>query len=216
MQRRTVLAGVAGTAAALAGCADVLSGRESRTVESDHEVPEGTPLAVVAGNGAVEVDPTDGERLEVSATVRGPSTEAIEAVEVAAEERDGEFLVTGERDGSSADDVSVALTVGYPSSTPVGRVETGNGSLEATVASVAEEARLTTGNGSLEAALDPDLDATVEASTGNGTVSVEGFDFTVDDSGGTGGTASGTLGDGSQTLAIETGNGSLEITSRTG
>jgi hypothetical protein len=76
----------------------VLNGRESRTVESDHEVPEGTPLAV----------------------------------EVVTEERDGEFLVTGEGDGSSAGDVSVALTVGYPASTPVGLIGTGNGSLEIT------------------------------------------------------------------------------------
>lgn len=210
MHRRLVLAGLAAGAASLAGCQSVLRSRESRTTEATFEVPADTPLAVALDNGSVGLDPYDGDGLDVTATISGPSQEAIEGVEVVAVENDGELLLTRQvREAAATASVSVGLDVRYPRGLPLTRVETDNGSFDAAVTAITDEARLQTDNGSLQVALSPTLDATVEATTDNGSLTVEGFDFEVDE---TAGTASGTIGDGSKRLTLRTDNGSLSIT----
>lgn len=210
MHRRPVLAGVAAGAASLAGCTGLLRSRESRTTESTYDVPPDTPLAVALDNGSVRLEPSDGDTLEVTADIAGPSEEAIAAVSVVAVENDGALLLTKQvEQAASSASVAVGLTVRYPRGLPLARVETDNGSLDVAVTAITDDARLRTDNGSLDVALDPGLDATVEATTDNGSVTVEGFDFRVDE---TDGTVSGTLGDGSKRLSIRTDNGSLQLT----
>lgn len=96
-----------------------------------------------------------------------------------------------------------------------GSAVTTNGNVNVDVpAPLDGDATIRTENGSVDAALSPDLDAAVSASTTNGRVELHGLDLT--DAEATDTDASGTLGDGTYVITVETTNGDVDLRSLDG
>lgn len=86
---------------------------------------------------------------------------------------------------------------------------TSNGAIDVDVPSIDGSVTIETSNGAIDAAIASDLDATVSASTTNGSVDIHDLDLS---SVGTGRTdVEGTLGEGTHDLSIETTNGSIGL-----
>lgn len=187
---------------------------------------ERVSLAATETDGELRLEPdvegdTDVDRIKVGWTVSCPSGVPVDRLETdsgSIEVRD----VVGDPDletgsGSlTARNVAgaVSLSTGDGSITArdvseIERATTGDGSIEADVAAVDGTVEITTGDGSIDAALAPTLDATLEATTADGTVEVEGLDLSETNS--TDSSVSGTFGDGTHSLSLETEDGSIDL-----
>ncbi|WP_423745609.1 DUF4097 family beta strand repeat-containing protein (plasmid) [Haladaptatus sp. SPP-AMP-3] len=229
MNRRTLTAGLAsGFVAALTGCVSRLStaDRTSKTEHRTFQVQSGTRLAVENENGSIDVRRHDGGDVDVTMKIHARKGGSLDAVSLSDAKTADELRL---RVHADADDVSVALTVRYPNSVPVGELRSTNGRIDATVVTagdsadvrtengsidvklleIARDTDVRTENGSIDAALASDLDATVSATTKNGSLNASGLDFSSEELSMTGFT--GVLGDGSDDLSFETENGSISL-----
>lgn len=142
---------------------------------------------LVTGNGAIEV--TD---------VAGDPTLETSNGEIDARNVDGAVAMSASRGSLTA------RTIGE-----LAGARTSNGSIDVDVPAVTDDASIETANGSIDAALAGSLDVTLTASTANGSVTVEELDLA--DGERTEGRVSGSLGDGTHSLSVETANGSIDL-----
>ncbi|MGQ5514958.1 DUF4097 family beta strand repeat-containing protein [Halococcus saccharolyticus] len=108
--------------------------------------------------------------------------------------------------------VSLASTNGDASARNVAGLdgaETTNGDVDVAIPAVEGEVSVASTNGAITAALAPDLDATVVASTRNGTITTNRLPLDAVGSGSN--TVRGTLGDGTHDLSVETINGDIVL-----
>lgn len=85
--------------------------------------------------------------------------------------------------------------------------KTENAGIDVDVPALVGDTRIETDNGGVDALLAPDLDATVTATATNGSVDVERLDLSPSEPS----SVSGTLGDGTHELEIETTNGGIDL-----
>jgi DUF4097 and DUF4098 domain-containing protein YvlB len=213
MNRRACLTGAAtGLGALLAGCTSMatISNGERRTESQTYEVKADTRLQVHSRNGSITVDVHDRDDIAVDAEIRGPSRDAIEDVSIADTRSGDELQIEPSYENEdSREQTSVELTIQIPSRVFIERLRTRNGSITADVPMIADDAELRTSNGSIDAALADGLDATISATTTNGSVAVNGLNLdSVEQSEAE---LSGRLGDGTYTLSLETTNGSVNL-----
>jgi DUF4097 and DUF4098 domain-containing protein YvlB len=154
----------------LAGCVSrmesISSTDEKRTEHQTHNVGKVTYLWVDNRNGTVTVEGYDGDSVEVDIEIRGPSKEAVNAVSVTASQSGGELrLKTEYEDTSTADKVSVELTIQCPRGVLVEKIQTTNGAVEVT--GVAGDPTLESENGNITARK---VDGMVSLSTSNGKI----------------------------------------------
>lgn len=212
MNRRTFVAGITSVTTALAGCASRVTefGTTSRSGSRTYDVDAGTNLRVRNRNGSVTVERHDGDDVALDFEVEGPSDDAVDAVSVTGVRDGGGLRLRTESERSSAgQDVSVTMTVGYPETAFVERVATHNGSIDVEVVAIDDDAAIESTNGSIDAALVPDLDAAVTATTDNGSVNLHDLDLAAATN--SDADVSGTLGDGTNALALRTNNGSIDL-----
>lgn len=267
VSRRDAVAGAAGgLLASLSGCLSGVSpvGDERETERRTYDVDAGTELRVRNRDGSITVEGSDGDAVELEVTRQGPTSDAVDAVSVTATESDGELRVETERaDAEAAENVVVTLAIQCPPDVPVARLETTNGSIEATdvagdpelestngrltarrvdgtvslttsnaaitareigglagasttngaidvdVPALDGDVAIETSSGAIDAALAPGLDVTLSATTSNGSVDVEGLDLS--DATRSGSSVSGTLGDGTHALSLETERASITL-----
>jgi DUF4097 and DUF4098 domain-containing protein YvlB len=93
----------------------------------------------------------------------------------------------------------------------VGDVSSTNGDIDVTVLAIEDDVAIESVNGEIDAALGPDLNADVRAETTVGEVTVDGDFGLASDDDTTGGSVSGTLGDGGPELSIESTNGGITL-----
>lgn len=211
MDRRGFTLGLSGAVTGvLAGClgGTSLSGDEERERSRTYEASDGMELRVRNENGPVTVRTFDGDGIEVDIVFSGPSTEALDAVSVTDERTDDALLLETEY-GSAAADASASLTVRCPETVNTGSVRTSNASIEVDVPRIDGDAEIVTSNGGIDAALARGLDAAVTATTTNGSVEVTGIDLDSVEQSDT--DLSGSLGDGTHTLSLETENASIDL-----
>lgn len=91
------------------------------------------------------------------------------------------------------------------------RLSTSNGAIDAEIRALDTDARATTSNGAIRLALAPSINATIDASTSNGQVTVSGLVLTASEAGPS--ELSGTLGAGGPRLVVETSNGAITLSS---
>lgn len=210
MNRRSVTLGLAGVVTGtLAGCLSgiSLSGNKERETSRTYEASDGLELRVRNEVGPVTVQTFDGDEIEVNIAFSGPSTESLDAVSVTDERTDDALLLETE-DGSAAE-VSASLTIRSPEEVNIGSVQTSNASIEVDVPRIDGNTDIVTANGGIDAALAPSLNAEVIATTTNGSVELEGLDLNSVERSDT--ELSGSLGDGTNTLSLETTNASIDI-----
>lgn len=211
MDRRAFTIGFSGAVAGvLAGCLGGTSpsGNEEREENRTYEAGSGIELRIRNENGPVTVRTFDGDGIEVDIVVSGPSTEALDAVSVTDERTDDTLLLKTEY-GSAAAEASASLTVRYPETVNTGSVRTSNASVEVDVPRIDGDTEIATSNGGIDAALARGLDAAVTATTTNGSVEVTGLDLDSVEQSDT--NLSGSLGDGTYTLSLETKNASIDL-----
>ncbi len=184
-----------------------------RSVEIALQVPKQTNLEVQTGDGSIDVEPVSG-RLSLSSGDGSISAKGL-AGEIRMHTGDGSIRASGLEGRLTADTGDGHMTV-------QGRFElldlgTGDGGIEAEVApgsKVAAPWSLHSGDGSITLRLPEDLGAAVEASTGDGHISLD-KPLTV-----TGDVRSdhlrGNLGAGGAPLKIHTGDGSIRLQSSGG
>lgn len=168
-----------------------------------------------------EHDGADADRVGVTLTVGCPAdvpvaglettNGSIEATDVAGDptlESTNGALTARNVDGT----VSLSTSSGAITARSIGGLAgatTSNGSIAVDVPALEDDAAVETTNGSIDAALAPTLDAAVSATTTNGSVELEDLEFSdgeVSES-----RVSGTLGDGTHALSLETTNGSIDL-----
>lgn len=211
LRRRAFTLGVSGTVTgALAGCLSgiPLSEDETREEIRTYEASDDVALRVRTENGPITVQAVEGDEIEVDIEFSGPSREALDAVSITEERTDGALLLETEY-GSAGEDVSASLSIRCPETVRIGSVQTSNGSIEVDVPRTENDTKISTSNGGIDAALAQDLDANVVATTTNGSVESSGLDL--DSVEQTDTRLSGSLGDGTDTLALETTNASINI-----
>lgn len=187
---------------------------------------EPVSLAATESDGELhlETDVNDGvdfDRVKVAWTVTCPPDIAVNRLETnsgSIEVRDvsGDPDLETESGSLAAQNVAgaVSLSTGDGSITArdvdeIERATTGDGSIEADVAAVDGSVEIRTEDGSIDAALAPTLDTTVTAATEDGSVEVDGLELSETET--TESSVSGTLGDGTHSLSLETGDGSIEL-----
>lgn len=211
MDRRNFTLGFCGAVTGvLAGCLGGTSPsrNEERRGSRTYEASDGMELRVRNENGPVTIRTFDGDEIEVDIVVSGPSTEVLDAISVTDERTDGALLLKTEY-GSAAAEASAALTLRCPETVNTGSVRTSNASIGVDVPRIDGDTEIVTSNGSIDAALAGALDAAVTATTTNGSVKVTGLDFDSVEQSDT--DLSGSLGDGTHTLSLETKNASIDL-----
>ncbi|WP_049922408.1 DUF4097 family beta strand repeat-containing protein [Halopiger djelfimassiliensis] len=185
---------------------------------------ESVSIAATESDGELRLEPdTDGDvdfdRVTVGWTVTCPPDVAVARLETGSgsiEVRDvsGDPTLDTESGSLTAQNVAgaVSLSTGDGSITArnvdeIERATTEDGSIEADVAAVDGTVEISTEDGSIDAALAPTLDATVTATTEDGSVEVDGLELPEP----TDSSVSGTLGDGTHSLSLTTGDGSIEL-----
>lgn len=154
---------------------------------------------------AVEVD-VDGETSGVSVDldVRVPEDAAMAAVE----SENGSVEVRDVAGVGEARSTTGNVTV--RDAGPVSSVSTENGDVAADVlAPLPGDVEVRSETGDIDAALSPDVDAALDARSETDYVDVDGLDLR--DEGGDNARVTGTLGDGTHDVTIETSNGTVEI-----
>jgi hypothetical protein len=199
---------VTGLVGVLAGCVSpaTIANEETRTERRTYEVDSRTRLRVDNRNGAITVDVHDGENIEADVAVRGPSRDVLRALSVTDDRAQGGLELATEYRGGSERRASAAITVRVPTNVRIERIRTRNGLIDVDVPTIADDTEIRTRNGSIDAALATDLDATVSATTINGSVEHHGLDLSSAESSRT--SVSGSLGTGARDLSFETHNGS--------
>jgi hypothetical protein len=91
----------------------------------------------------------------------------------------------------------------------VERLSSSNGAIDAEIRALDADAQVTTSNGAIRLALAPAINATVEARTSNGQVTVSGLTLTASDS--RPNELEGMLGAGGPRLVVETSNGAITL-----
>jgi hypothetical protein len=99
--------------------------------------------------------------------------------------------------------------IGLAGTRAISRLETSNGAINAEIRALDGDARVTTSNGAVRLALDPTLNAEIEARTSNGQVTVSGLTLNASETGQN--ELRGTLGMGGPRLTVETSNGAITI-----
>lgn len=169
---------------------------------------------------------TDQRRASVTLTIRCPSDVSVGQIAT----NNGSVEVTGvagdvELESENGDltarnvEGMVALTtdVGSITARDIGGVtsaRTSNGSIEIDVPAIEGDVTIRTPNGSIDAALAAELDAAVSATTTNGSVELHDLDLADAKTSRT--SVSGSLGDGTHDLALETTNGSIDLRALSG
>jgi hypothetical protein len=171
MNRRGVVAGSAiGLVGILTGCVSKMGNfgdeMKSRTEHQTHEVGSGTHLLVRNRNGPVTVEGYDGSAVEVDIEIRAPSSDALAAVSVNADQTGNELtLETVYENTPDHQEASVRLTIRCPADVLVQQVQTIHGSVEITNA--AGDPTLESQNGSLTVR---NVDGMVSLTTSNGEI----------------------------------------------
>lgn len=142
---------------------------------------------LVTGNGAIEVTDVAGD----------PTLETANG-EIDARNVDGAVAMTASRGSLTARSIG-----------ELAGARTSNGSIDVDVPAVTDDASIETANGSIDAALAGSLDVTLTASSANGSVTVDELDLA--DGEQTERRVSGSLGDGTHSLSVETANGSIDL-----
>ncbi|ADJ14366.1 DUF4097 family beta strand repeat-containing protein [Halalkalicoccus jeotgali] len=157
-----------------------------------------------AGTISLDVGVPAKTRLEHAAAQNGPATVTDVAGDARIESTNG-AVIARRIDGA----VSLSSTNGAIRAHEIAaldRAETTNGSIDLAVPAVRRDASITTTNGPITAALAPDLDADVIATTTNGSTATDGLALS-----GTDDSATGTLGDGTYELLVESTNGTITL-----
>lgn len=211
MNRRSFVGGFGGIVlGAIAGCLSApwsVSATE-KTEQRTYTASKKSAIRVRNENGPVTVKTFDSDEIEVDLVYRGPSTGSVDAVSVTEERHNGTLTLATEYE-DVAGDVSVAITVRCPRETSIDSVQTSNASIEIDIPRIDGDTEIVTANGTIVAELAPTLNADITATTTNGSIDVEGFDFTPNTEAGR--RLNGSLGDGSNTLLLETANASITI-----
>lgn len=167
-----------------------------------------------------EYDDSEVDRADVSLTIKYPNGSPVERLKTnngSIELRDttGDTALTSKNGSLSVRnaDGTVALSTGNGSITArnIGGLEeatASNGSIEIDVPAISGDVTVGTANGGIDAALSQDLDATITASTSHSPVELHGIELA--DTGDST-NVSGTLGEGTHTLTVETNNGSIDL-----
>lgn len=211
MDRRSVICGFGGiVAGTLAGClSDIsLSADEKREITRTYDASDGMELRVRNENGPVTVQTYDDNVISVTIEIRSPSPEIVDGVSIT-DERMSNALVLETSYGNAGDNASVGLSIQIPNRVAIGSVQTSNASLAVDVPAIGGDIDIVTSNGSIDAALASGLNADVIATTTNSSVNLEGLDLKSVEQSDT--QLSGTLGDGTHTLSLETTNASIDL-----
>jgi hypothetical protein len=202
---------VTGFVGVLAGCASpaTVLEEETRTENRSYEVDPGARLRVDNHNGAIITEIHDDDNIEADIAVRGPSRDSLRELLVTDNRGRDELELAIEHKGTSERQASAAITIRIPTDVRVERIRTHNGSIEADVPMIADDAEIRTRNGSIDTALATDLGATVSAATTNGSVALHGLGLSAVESSRT--SVFGALGEGTRDLSLETHNGSIEL-----
>lgn len=153
--------------AAIAGSVGATGQERTREITETQTPTTATRLTVTTRHGAIDLHPTDGDRLTVDATAKTRRrADDLDAVTIAIDEN-GEELSVSPEIPADAKNISVALDVGVPASLAVGHVVTKNGKIEAR--DVDGDARFETKNGKIVVER---IRGTVTAETKNGKITV--------------------------------------------
>lgn len=144
----------------------IVTSLSGETVEESNAetYPRPTSLSVRNVNGAVSIEGTDRDDVEVRWTKRGPSESALERVSIEATVDDGEELLIAV-DDPDPDRTAVDLDIAVPRRLALKTVTSANGTID--VRGTAGDAELETKNGRITVA---DHEGYVDARTKNGAV----------------------------------------------
>lgn len=191
-----------------AGClaATPSLGAERREFSRTCTTIDGLALRVRNQNGPLRVEAVEGDAIETEAVVQGPTVEAVDTPSIIDERSDRTLSLETDYGGA---DASVGLTIRCPGTVRIDQLKTSNASIEADIARTTAETTVRTDNGRIEATLAPSLDAVVRASTSNSSIELDGVDL--EDIQQTESSLSGIIGEGTNTLVLETSNASIDI-----
>jgi hypothetical protein len=205
----TRVLGLALAALSLAGC-EVGLGSEGYTVREEKRFSvSGTPdVRLVTFDGSIEVRPWDRSEVVVEIVKQGGTREAVDAIEIVAEQSNGIIQVEARRPLASDPFLGMRRSRGarmiasIPRRSDV-RVRTGDGAI--TIEGIEGRLELRTGDGSIRGL---NLGGEITANTGDGTVRLEDIDGRVELTTGDGGiSVDGKL----RGARIRTGDGSITL-----
>ena len=161
------------------------------------------------------------QKASVSLTIQCPSGVFVQGIQTI----NGDVEVTGIAGDSTLNSengsvtarnvdgiVSLTTTNGQITGREIGGIagaQTSNGEIAIDVPAIKEDVEVRTQNGSIEAALAPNLDATISATTINGSVNIHSLDLSSVQTTKT--SISGVLGNGTHDLSFETTNASIDL-----
>jgi len=146
------------------------------------------------------------ETAHVSMTIQCPSDTTVERVATT----NGDLQVRNVGGPVEMETTNGEITASGLDS--VGDVSSTNGGIDVTVPAIADDVVIESVNGDIDVGVGPDLDADVSAETTVGGLTVDGDLGLASDDDITGGSVSGTLGDGGPELSIESTNGEITLT----
>lgn len=209
-----------------------VEGYDGETVEVEVEIsgPSEDAVNAVAVSAPIEdgvlrlVTASRGpfpDRTSVSLTVRCPGAVAIDRIHttngpIEATGVAGDPVLETENGPVTARGVEGTVSLATSNGRIIARrigglagATTSNGPIEVDIPSIERDVDVRTENGSIDAALASDLDATLAATTTNGSVELHGLDLSDAETGDS--RVSGALGDGRHELTIGTENASIDL-----
>lgn len=176
-------------------------------IETEHDGSPGDDRATVS----LAVDCPPGVPVREVRTTHAPVEVTGVRGDATVASRNGPVTVT-----DVAGAVSLSTTNGAVEASGVEAIEgvtTANAAVDVEVPALVGDAAIETSNGGVDAALAPDVDTDVTAETTNGAVRVADLAFSSPERSGT--SFSGTLGEGTHELAVETTNATVALTALT-